>query len=90
MSRDTVREVLAEFLGTFVLIAFGVGVVAQVVLGDGTHGEYLSINLGWALGVVLGAYVAAGSTITKDIPDANLAVARSRQKNIEGWADKRK
>ena len=37
-----------------------------------------------------GAYVAAGSTITKDIPDANLAVARSRQKNIDGWADKRK
>ena len=37
-----------------------------------------------------GAYVAAGSTITRDIPDANLAVARSRQKNIDGWADKRK
>ncbi len=37
-----------------------------------------------------GAYIAAGSTITKDIPDTNLAVARSRQKNIEGWADKRK
>jgi bifunctional UDP-N-acetylglucosamine pyrophosphorylase/glucosamine-1-phosphate N-acetyltransferase len=32
-----------------------------------------------------GAYVAAGSTITQDVPDDSLAVARSRQVNKEGW-----
>ncbi len=38
-----------------------------------------------------GAYVAAGSTITEDVPDDALGVARGRQKNIEGWAaDKKK
>lgn len=37
-----------------------------------------------------GAYVGAGSTITKDVPAAALAIARERQKNIEGWKDKRK
>lgn len=37
-----------------------------------------------------GAYVGAGSTITKKVPSNTLAIARSRQKNIEGWADKRK
>ena len=37
-----------------------------------------------------GAYIAAGSTITKDVPPADLAVARAHQKNISGWADKRK
>ena len=37
-----------------------------------------------------GAYIAAGSTITKDVPKNNLAVARSRQVNIEVWNDKRK
>ena len=37
-----------------------------------------------------GAYVAAGSTITKDVPKGNLAVARARQTNIEVWNDKRK
>jgi bifunctional UDP-N-acetylglucosamine pyrophosphorylase / glucosamine-1-phosphate N-acetyltransferase len=37
-----------------------------------------------------GAYIAAGSTITKDVPPSNLAVARARQKNIDGWVDKRK
>ena len=37
-----------------------------------------------------GVYVAAGSTITENVPKNNLAVARSRQKNIENWSDKRK
>jgi bifunctional UDP-N-acetylglucosamine pyrophosphorylase / glucosamine-1-phosphate N-acetyltransferase len=37
-----------------------------------------------------GAYVGAGSTITKDVPPSDLAIARARQKNIDGWADKRK
>ena len=33
-----------------------------------------------------GAYVGAGSTITKDVPPVALAVSRSPQRNIEGWA----
>ncbi|NCB30186.1 MAG: hypothetical protein EOM66_02125, partial [Clostridia bacterium] len=32
-----------------------------------------------------GAYTAAGSTITKDVPDGSLGVGRARQTNIEGW-----
>lgn len=31
------------------------------------------------------AYVAAGSTITKDVPEKALGVGRARQKNIDGW-----
>jgi bifunctional UDP-N-acetylglucosamine pyrophosphorylase/glucosamine-1-phosphate N-acetyltransferase len=34
------------------------------------------------------AYTATGSVITKDVPDGALGVARGRQSNIEGWADK--
>lgn len=37
-----------------------------------------------------GAYVGAGSTITKDVPPAALGIARARQTNIEGWCNKRK
>ncbi|WP_110954261.1 bifunctional UDP-N-acetylglucosamine diphosphorylase/glucosamine-1-phosphate N-acetyltransferase GlmU [Anaerosinus massiliensis] len=37
-----------------------------------------------------GAYVGAGSTITKDVPPAALGIGRARQTNIEGWHDKRK
>jgi bifunctional UDP-N-acetylglucosamine pyrophosphorylase/glucosamine-1-phosphate N-acetyltransferase len=32
-----------------------------------------------------GAYTAAGSVVTKDVPPGALAVARSHQRNIEGW-----
>jgi bifunctional UDP-N-acetylglucosamine pyrophosphorylase/glucosamine-1-phosphate N-acetyltransferase len=35
------------------------------------------------------AYTAAGSVITDDVPPGALGVARQRQKNIEGYADRR-
>ncbi|RMG47872.1 MAG: bifunctional UDP-N-acetylglucosamine diphosphorylase/glucosamine-1-phosphate N-acetyltransferase GlmU [Acidobacteria bacterium] len=37
-----------------------------------------------------GAYVAAGSTVTEDVPPRALAIARSRQRNIPGWVDRRR
>jgi bifunctional UDP-N-acetylglucosamine pyrophosphorylase/glucosamine-1-phosphate N-acetyltransferase len=37
-----------------------------------------------------GAYVAAGSTITDDVPEDALAVARSRQVSKAGWAKARR
>jgi bifunctional UDP-N-acetylglucosamine pyrophosphorylase/glucosamine-1-phosphate N-acetyltransferase len=37
-----------------------------------------------------GAYTAAGSVVTKDVPAGALAVARSDQHNIEGWVEKRR
>jgi len=37
-----------------------------------------------------GAYVGAGSTITKDVPPDSLALSRVPQKVIEGWAKRRK
>lgn len=36
-----------------------------------------------------GAYVGAGSTITRDVPSMSLATSRTKQQNIEGWALKR-
>lgn len=37
-----------------------------------------------------GVYIAAGSTITEDIPENSLSIARARQVNKAGWKDKRK
>ena len=34
-------------------------------------------------------YIAAGSTITDDVHSGELAVARAKQRNIEGWIEKR-
>jgi len=37
-----------------------------------------------------GAYVAAGSSITKDVPPGALGIARGQQVNKEGWVEKKK
>ena len=37
-----------------------------------------------------GSYIAAGATITKDVPADALAVARVRQENKDGWAARRR
>jgi bifunctional UDP-N-acetylglucosamine pyrophosphorylase / glucosamine-1-phosphate N-acetyltransferase len=36
------------------------------------------------------AYTAAGSVITSDVPEGALGVARSRQTNLEGYAERRR
>jgi len=45
--RRLFREPFSEFMGTFILIMFGDGVVAQVVLSNGEKGNYQSISWGW-------------------------------------------
>jgi len=37
-----------------------------------------------------GAYVAAGSSITNDVPAGALGVARAKQVNVEGWVARKK
>lgn len=37
-----------------------------------------------------GAYTAAGSVITKDVPAGSLAVARGQQRNIPGWVARKR
>jgi glycerol uptake facilitator protein len=59
--RSLLGPVLAEFLGTFVLIVLGDGVVAMVTLfgpGEVVKGGYTNITLGWGLGVFMGICVA--------------------------------
>src|SRR5260221_8295841 len=79
MSSAVRRELLAEFLGTFVLIVFGLGVVAQTVLSKGAAGTTLSINLAWGLAVTMGCYVAAGVTGAHLNPAVTLALAVHRR-----------
>lgn len=53
------HPLLGEFLGTFLIILLGGGVVANVVLEKtkGNNGGLISITFGWAMGVFLGVYV---------------------------------
>jgi MIP family channel proteins len=78
MTRELLREMLAEFLGTFMLILLGTAVVAQVVLSGQANGSYLSINLGWGLAVVMGVYVAGGVSGAHLNPAVTLTLAVRR------------
>lgn len=78
MLRGTAREAAAEFLGTAILIVFGSGVVAQVVLSGGSHGSYLGINLAWGLAVTMAVYVSGGISGAHLNPAVTLASAVHR------------
>ena len=69
------KQAAAEFLGTFILMMFGVGVVAQTVLSKDTAGSILSINIGWGLAVMLGVYCAAGISGAHLNPAVSVALA---------------
>lgn len=78
-------------------VNFGCGVV--FVNYDGTNKHRSTVGDGCFIGcnanlvspvkVGDGAYVAAGTTITEDVPEDALCIGRSRQTVIEGWAEKR-
>jgi len=78
MLQGTPREAAAEFLGTFVLIAFGTGVVAQKVLSGGADGSALGIHLAWGLAVMMGIYASAGVSGAHLNPAVSLALAARR------------
>jgi bifunctional UDP-N-acetylglucosamine pyrophosphorylase/glucosamine-1-phosphate N-acetyltransferase len=37
-----------------------------------------------------GAYTAAGSVITQDVPPGAMGVARARQRNVAGWVERKR
>uniref|UniRef100_T1E6H8 Aquaporin-3 n=1 Tax=Crotalus horridus TaxID=35024 RepID=T1E6H8_CROHD len=52
------RQALAECLGTLILVMFGCGSVAQLVLSRGTHARFLTVNLAFGFAVTLGILIA--------------------------------
>ncbi|KAF2092171.1 aquaporin [Saccharata proteae CBS 121410] len=67
--RLALREPFLEFWGVFIMVLFGNGSIAQATLskhessapgGDG-YGSYFAVTWAWALGVMLGIYVAGDS-----------------------------
>ena len=84
-ARSIWSELLAEFFGTFVLLAFGAGVVAVAVVGLTESGRttmifagaggWLLITWGWAMAVVMAVYVAGGVTGAHINPAVTFAFA---------------
>jgi bifunctional UDP-N-acetylglucosamine pyrophosphorylase/glucosamine-1-phosphate N-acetyltransferase len=60
----------------------------RTVVADGA---FLGCNANLVAPVTVGpgAFVAAGSTVTEDVPAGTLAIARARQVNKHGWAEGR-
>jgi len=86
--RSPVGELVAEFFGTFVIIAFGCGVVAMTVAalpesgrgdtGLASAGDWLLIAWGWGFAVAFAVYVAGGVSGAHLNPAVTLAQAVSR------------
>jgi bifunctional UDP-N-acetylglucosamine pyrophosphorylase / glucosamine-1-phosphate N-acetyltransferase len=61
----------------------------QTVIGDGAFiGSDTQLIAPVTVGN--GAYVGSGTTIREDVPEGSLAVSAGKQRNIEGWVDKKK
>ncbi len=81
------QEFLAEFFGTMVLILFGDGVVAMVVLfashpaipGEVVKGGYTNVVLGWGLAVTFGIYIAGTISGAHLNPAVTLALAATKR-----------
>lgn len=59
----------------------------RTIIGDNAF-VGCNTNLVAPVTVQANTYIGAGSTITKEVPENALGIARARQRNIEGWAEK--
>jgi glycerol uptake facilitator protein len=76
--RSLKAEMLAEFLGTFILLSFGIGSVAASVLLNAVSGSF-EIAICWGLGVSFAIYAVGGVSGAHINPAVTLAFAVHRK-----------
>jgi serine acetyltransferase len=78
-------------------VNIGAGTITCNYDGEKKHPTFIENNVFIGSGtelvapirVGMNAYVAAGSTITKDVPPFSLAIAREKQRNLADWAKRK-
>jgi glycerol uptake facilitator protein len=81
MDNKTMKELMSEFFGTFILILLGDGVVANVGLAPrlASNGyNWDTIILGWGFAVMVAVYIAGGVSGAHINPAVTLALAVKR------------
>ncbi len=81
---------LAEFIGTALLVLFGNGVVANVVLArtKGNNSGWIVITAGWAFGVFIGAFCSApfsGAHLNPAVTIAMMLAGKLAPANLAGY-----
>src|SRR5215831_8215201 len=73
------NPIVAEFVGTAILVTFGNGVVANVVLAKtkGNNGGWIVITAGWALAVFVGVFSSQAFSGAHLNPAVTLAMAQA-------------
>src|SRR6266478_8217220 len=73
------NPIVAEFIGTTILVTFGNGVVANVVLAKtkGNNGGWIVIATGWALAVFVGVFSSQSFSGAHLNPAVTLAMAQA-------------
>ncbi|XP_067873996.1 aquaporin-9b [Heterodontus francisci] len=60
LKNSWIKEGLAEFLGTFILILFGCSSLAQSILSRGVSGNMLTVSIGFSFGITIAVYATIG------------------------------
>ncbi|GAA6000953.1 hypothetical protein JCM10207_007340 [Rhodosporidiobolus poonsookiae] len=76
--RYALREPLAEFLGTMVLVIIGIGSDCQTKVSQNSMGAYSSMNWAWGFGVMIAIYIAGGISGGHTNPAVTIVLALFR------------
>ena len=72
---SALKACMRPYFYGYSLQTFGNGAIAQYILSKSAKGTFLTVNIGYGIGLMMGAYVAAGVTGAHMNPAVTFAMA---------------